>query len=514
MASHILPSKEETFNTAPNDSHGPDAYDLFSANFITAIIGLVYFPGHKIPTSADTAIKLSTTAGAVIGQVIFGWLADKLGRKRMYGLELIIILVGTFGQTITGQGPALSFLGPLIFWRVVMGIGVGGDYPLSSVITSEFATVKWRGALMNAVFAMQGFGNLAAALVSFVCVVASKDALLPAATPAQCDERCQIAADKMWRSIVAFGTVPALAAVYFRLTIPETPRYTADITLDVEKAKADVRAYLRGKRQGQAEEGHAYVAETRRKNEAPKATWSEFFTHFRQWRHGKILLGTAGSWFFIDVAFWGLGLNNSAILGAIGYASSKNVYDNLYNTAVGNLILAVAGNIPGYWVSVALIDTIGRKPIQMASFIILTILFCVIGFAYHSLSSHTLLALYVLCQFFSNFGANSTTFIVPGEVYPTRFRSTAHGISAAAGKVGAVLAQALIGPLRNKTGTNKWLNHVMEIFALFMLCGVFTTLLIPETKRQTLEELAERYHGDRESIDASPTEDMVITKEK
>lgn len=131
-----------------------DAYDLFSANFITTMIGLAYFNGHTIPTQADTAIKLSTTAGAVIGQVLFGWLADKLGRKRMYGLELIIILVGTFGQTLTGFGPGLSFLGPLIFWRVIMGIGVGGDYPLSSVITSEFATVKWRGALMNSVFAM------------------------------------------------------------------------------------------------------------------------------------------------------------------------------------------------------------------------------------------------------------------------------------------------------------------------------------------------------------------------
>lgn len=131
-----------------------DAYDLFSANFITALIGLVYFSGHTIPTSADTAIKLSTTAGAVLGQVVFGWLADKLGRKRMYGLELIIMLVGTFGQTISGRGPGVAFLGPLIFWRVIMGIGVGGDYPLSSVITSEFATVKWRGALMNAVFAM------------------------------------------------------------------------------------------------------------------------------------------------------------------------------------------------------------------------------------------------------------------------------------------------------------------------------------------------------------------------
>ena len=131
-----------------------DAYDLFSANSITTMIGLAFFNSHIIPVSADTAIKLSTTAGAVMGQVVFGWLADKLGRKRMYGLELIIILVGTFGQSISGSGPGLAVLGPIIFWRVVMGVGVGGDYPLSSVITSEFSTVKWRGALMNAVFAM------------------------------------------------------------------------------------------------------------------------------------------------------------------------------------------------------------------------------------------------------------------------------------------------------------------------------------------------------------------------
>lgn len=260
-------------------------------------------------------------------------------------------------------------------------------------------------------YTRQGFGNLAAALVSFVRVVVAKDSLIGAQTPAQCDSRCQLAADKMWRSIVAFGTVPALLALYFRLTIPETPRYTMDVRLDSEKAQADIGAYLGGKREGKAEDGHDFVAEQRRKQTGPKATWTEFYAHFKQWKYGKILLGTAGSWFFIDVAFWGLGLNNFAILQAIGYASSKNVYHSLYNTAVGNLILAVAGNIPGYWVSLATIDTVGRKPIQMASFIILTILFCIIGFAYHKLTPHALLALYVLCQFFSNFGANSTTFI-------------------------------------------------------------------------------------------------------
>jgi MFS transporter, PHS family, inorganic phosphate transporter len=130
-----------------------DAYDLFSANFITGLIGYAYFAGN-LPASLDTAIKVSTAAGTVIGQLLFGWLADRIGRKRMYGIELIFMIIGSIGQSIAGTGPAVEIVGAIIFWRVVMGVGVGGDYPLSSVITAEFATVRWRGAMMNAVFAM------------------------------------------------------------------------------------------------------------------------------------------------------------------------------------------------------------------------------------------------------------------------------------------------------------------------------------------------------------------------
>jgi len=140
----------------------------------------------------------------------------------------------------------------------------------------------------------------------------------------------------------------------------------------------------------------------------------------------------------------------------------------LYNNGVGNLILSVAGYLPGYYVTVATVDRIGRKPIQLAGFVILTILFAIIGFGFHKISTGGLFALYCLCNFFTNFGPNATTFIVPGEVFPTRYRSTGHGISAAVGKIGSVIAQALIGPLRNKGGTNAWLNHVMQIFAFFM----------------------------------------------
>jgi len=206
---------------------------------------------------------------------------------------------------------------------------------------------------------------------------------------------------------------------------------------------------------------------------------------------------------FLDVAYYGLSLNNSVILSAIGYSGGSNMYQIYYRTAVGNLTIVCAGAIPGYWVSVATIDTLGRKPIQFMGFTVLTILFVIIGFAYNKLSGHALLALYVLAQFFFNFGPNSTTFIVPGECFPTRYRSTSHGLSAASGKIGAIIAQCVFGPLRVRgakpgatgAGASPWLNHVMEIFALFMLCGLCTTFLIPETKRKTLEELAGEVPG-------------------
>jgi PHS family inorganic phosphate transporter-like MFS transporter len=289
------------------------------------------------------------------------------------------------------------------------------------------------------------------------------------------------------------------------LTIPETPRYTFDVARDVEKAADDAKAYIHGQSEGHPDEIKRVttMAQSSPALETPKASWSDFWRHYGQWKHGKVLLGTAGSWFFLDVAYYGLSLNNSIILTAIGWTGGSNMYEVYYRNAVGNLILVCAGAIPGYWVSVALIDTVGRKPIQIMGFALLTILFIIIGFAYNHLSNHALLALYVLAQFFFNFGPNSTTFIVPGECFPTRYRSTSHGFSAASGKVGAIIAQCVFGPLRTRgavagakgRAASPWLNHVMEIFALFMLCGLGTSLLIPETKRKTLEELAGEVPG-------------------
>lgn len=355
--------------------------------------------------------------------------------------------------------------------------------------------------MMGSVFAMQGLGQFGAGVIAIIVTAGFKNSLASASSVATCSGVCQIAVDKMWRVVIGFGAVPGCIALYYRLTIPETPRYTFDVSRDIVKGGSDVKAYLGGTAEGVPDE--ISRVQSMRDNapqmEVPKASFKDFIGHYSQWKYGKVLLGTAGSWFFLDVAFYGVGLNNATILTAIGYGKGANVYEYFYNLSVGNLILVCAGAIPGYWVTVATCDTIGRKPIQLGGFVILTVIFCIMGFGYHKIGTSGLFACYVLANFFFNFGPNSTTFIVPGECFPTRYRSTSHGISAASGKVGSIIAQVLIGPLRTrgatKTNASPWINHVLEIYALFMLCGIFTTLLIPETKRKTLEQLAGEVPG-------------------
>ncbi|WLF77154.1 Inorganic phosphate transporter pho84 [Lodderomyces elongisporus] len=464
-----------------------DSYDIFAINLSVNMLQYVYWEG-TIPSSTTTLIKVSTSVGTVIGQVGFGSIADKVGRKKIYGLELIVMIAATIMQCTIGESPAISFPAWFATLRIIMGIGIGGDYPLSSIISAEFSTTKWRGAIMAAVFSNQGLGQVFAGIVAMICVAGYKTDLENITSGAECHatRSCVRAADQMWRIIIGFGCVPGCIALYYRLTIAESPRYSLDVNEHGDVVKvADAEAAL-----------DPAVTEIA----PPKASFKDFWRHFGQWKYGKILLGTAGSWFMLDVAFYGMGLNSTTILQAIGYARKDTVYHKLYDSAAGNLILVCAGSLPGYWFSIAFIEFLGRKTIQLGGFVILTALLCGMGFGYHKLSDGGLLGLYVVASFFQNFGPNVTTFIVPGEVFPTRYRSTAHGLSAAAGKVGAIIAQTCIGTLINHgcdaEHPNCYLNHVLEIFALFMLLGIFTTLLIPETKRRTLEEICETCHDE------------------
>ncbi|KAB5535236.1 phosphate/H+ symporter [Coniochaeta sp. 2T2.1] len=490
-----------------------DSYSIFAINLITIFLGVVFWEGSDstngfggnngvLPTSVSQALKASTSAGIIIGQVLFGWLADVYGRRRMYGIELGIIVLSTLNCALASPSQSMTSTGLLTFWRVVLGCGIGGDYPLSAVITSEFAPTRWRGAMMAAVFSMQGVGQLACAVVALIVTVAFKDSFINIKNVNSCDYACQTAADRSWRIIVGVGALPAIFAMYYRITIPETPRYTFDVAHDVEQASADLKAYLDSKSKGYVDPvlQARMLQMTSFTLKVPAASMADMLAYFGQWANLKVLIGTTLSWFFLDLAFYGLGLNNTIVLQAIGYSTGPTLYHTLHNNAVGMIILACAGSLPGYWTAVLTIDTLGRKPLQIIGFIVLTILFAIIGFSWSHLSEGSLLALYIIAQFFFNWGPNTTTFIIPGECFPTRYRSTGHGVSAAMGKIGAIVAQVISIPLlaRDKQDacqggvgcSSPWLDRLMKIFALFMLAGTAVSLLVPETKGWTLEELA------------------------
>jgi PHS family inorganic phosphate transporter-like MFS transporter len=289
-----------------------DSYDIFAINLITTLLGLVFWSGDEardgfggnggvLPNPVSQALKASTSAGIVIGMVVFGWMADAFGRRRMYGVELGIIIFATFSCALVSASPVINATGLLVFWRIIMGIGIGGDYPLSSVITSEFAPTRWRGAMVAAVFSMQGLGQLMAAVVALVTAVGFKDAYAGVADEGHCDAACRLAADRSWRIIVGVGAVPACLALYYRITIPETPRYTFDVQYDVEKADADIKAYVASKSKGDVDAvKQARVRQLAEPELAiPKASWRDLFDYFKEWVNLKVLIGTTLSWFFL-----------------------------------------------------------------------------------------------------------------------------------------------------------------------------------------------------------------------
>jgi PHS family inorganic phosphate transporter-like MFS transporter len=98
--------------------------------------------------------------------------------------------------------------------------------------------------------------------------------------------------DYCWRILIGLGCVPGAIALYFRLTIPETPRYTMDVERNVKQAAQDVTTFSTT---------GTFVVDTERNheraNELPKASFKDFCRHFGQWKNGKVLFGAAWSWF-------------------------------------------------------------------------------------------------------------------------------------------------------------------------------------------------------------------------
>ncbi|KAI0750580.1 hypothetical protein BC629DRAFT_1246991, partial [Irpex lacteus] len=156
--------------------------------------------------------------------------------------------------------------------------GVGGDYPLSAVISSEFAATHIRGQMLTAVFANQGWGQFFATVVAGVTVAGFRGSFSAENI------------DQSWRILIGLGCVPAAIALWFRLTIPETPRFTMDIERNVRQAIDDIDQFL--KTGSYNYDPDSIVIRVL----APRASWKDFFSYFGRWENYSVLAACAYTW--------------------------------------------------------------------------------------------------------------------------------------------------------------------------------------------------------------------------
>ncbi|KAJ2258998.1 hypothetical protein GGI13_000238 [Coemansia sp. RSA 455] len=479
-----------------------DAYDMFAINIVAMMLGFVYYhdaPGsaqNTVPKKWDTLIKIAVQIGCLLGQLIMGRLGDKVGRTTVYSAGLMIAIVTTIASAFSSSMvKGFNVFIVLFIWRVLLGFGIGSDYPLTATIVSEYASVHNRGKLIAAVFSCQGFGNVMAPIVGIIVTSCFKSSI----------DTDVLNLDYVWRIILGIGCVPGVATLYWRLTMEDSKRFQLE-TAKAAAATADeemLREKLLAKQQyaeGRGIEASSVAHTPAEPTETftPTIRRAKTFTqYFSEWRHLKVLLGTSIAWFALDVAFYGINLNSSIVIDAIGFAGDiKNDKPSKFiiRNCLGNIIINLLGSVPGYWIAVFTIERLGRIKIQLMGFAALTVLYIVLGFAYHQILDKSVagfIVLFTCAQLFQNFGPNVTTFVIPGEVFPTRFRSTAHGISAAMGKLGAIVAQGGFMQLKDIGGKNAFIDRLLQIFALFMLIGFFVTFWIPESKGKTLEEICD-----------------------
>jgi PHS family inorganic phosphate transporter-like MFS transporter len=437
-----------------------DAYDLFVIGIVVALLKDEW----HLSTTQVSLLNSVTLAASAVGAIIFGRIADILGRKRIYGYEVLILAIAALASAFA---PGYVFL---LVCRAILGIGIGGDYPVSATIMSEYSGKKSRGRMVGLVFAMQGAGLLVGPLIASILLASG------------------ISNDYAWRILLAVGAIPGLAVFYLRRRIHETPRFAMAGGAHDEAQAAIAQATGQKTMKGRAPESTARV---------PQSALEGFRILGRHRRMLLWLIGTSGAWFLLDFCYYGNTISTPAILALINPKASL-----LHDTLLQLGIFAVFA-VPGYIVAILLLDKTGRKSIQMLGFFMMAAMFLMIGLITGVTSTAwAFVLLYGISYFFTEFGPNTTTFIFPAELFPLEVRTTGHGLSAAAGKMGA-FAGAYLFPVM--LASSLGIRGAEVIAGIVSLVGlVLTYFLLPESKGRSLEDLTRQAYEAPKAAVAQP----------
>jgi len=437
-----------------------DAYDLF----VIGVVVKILTDEWHLSTTQISLLSSLTLAGSAVGALLFGRVADIVGRKKMYGVEVLILAAGAIASAFA---PDITWL--LIF-RIILGIGIGGDYPVSATIMSEYSGKSTRGRMVGLVFAMQAAGLIVGPLIAVILLASGvKD-------------------DIVWRILLGIGAIPGLAVFYLRRQIHETPRFASagGAHDEAEAAIAEATGMASRQAAGPKKESKAL---------SKQSFGSGFDLIFRNPVLLRWLIGAAVAWGLLDFAYYGNTIASPEIISLLSPTAS------LTHSVLLTLGIFVVFALPGYIFAILYLDKLGRKTIQTVGFGMMALMFGLIAIIPSvATTAAPFLILFGISYFFTEFGPNTTTFIYPAEIFPTEVRTTSHGFAAATGKMGAFAGTYLFPDMLSSWG----IRGAEGVAGGVALLGVIITIaLLPEPKGKSLEEL------EREAFD--PNASLVPT---
>ena len=397
-----------------------DAMDVGLISFIMAALAVHWDLGPSQTSWLASAGFLGMALGATFG----GLLADKFGRRNVFSLTLLIYGLATGASALAGG------LTVLIFFRFIVGLGLGAELPVASTLISEFAPRRVRGRMVVILEAFWALGWILAAIIGTFVVSTGESG---------------------WRWALALGMVPAAYSIYVRRGLPESVRFLESKGRH-DEAEATVASF------------EAAAGDRPLDDALPDPTPSPASSIWSpQLRRRTAALWTI--WFCVNLSYYGAFIWIPSLLVADGFSLVKSFSFTL--------IITLA-QLPGYAVAAWLIELWGRR-VTLAVFLLGS---AVAAGLYGAAATEALIILAGCLLSFFNLGAWGALYAIGPELYPTSLRGRGTGAAAGFGRLASIAAPLIVPPLLAAGGT-AWL---FVVFAAAFAIAAAAAFSLPEQK--------------------------------
>ena len=444
-----LPTRAERLNRLPfGREHGKllvgsgigwalDAMDVGLISYVMAALAATW----KLENTQLSWIGSIGFVGMMIGASVGGLLADRLGRRNVFALTLLVYGLAT-GAAAFSTGVAM-----LIVLRFIVGLGLGAELPVASTLVSEFAPQRIRGRMVVWLESFWAVGWIVAALLGYFLVPKE-----PGGWPG-------------WRWALLVGIIPAFYALVVRQGLPESVRFL-ESKGRLAEAERSVRLFEKHSNVVPDAEFEVAVTQTPLSIEPSQTKISIFSPLLR-----KRTIALWSVWFFVNLSYYGAFTWLPTLLFRQGHS--------LVRSFEYTLIITLA-QLPGYAVAAWLIEKWGRRP-TLATFLLGSGIAAGL-FGLQNSTAGILLAGMALSFF--NLGAWGALYAIGPEIYPTAMRGTGTGAAAAAGRVAAIIAPLGVPFLLAGGGS----PLVFGVFAVSFAIAAGSALLLPERSQLSMVE--------------------------